>query len=209
MNVINNDLKLQLKNIKNYINKKYHIYLENNKIIILDQIPSTNDYLLKCANNTNHQLIFCIAEQQTAGKGQFDRVWFSPNNNIYLSLLWRFNCNLKELTKLSQQIAITLNNTLNKYGILGSIIKWPNDILYNNRKLAGILIETIGKPNNNYCYAVIGVGLNVNLPKKLPLDSGLSLTKIIDIAEIIKQTPDRNKLTGMLIEGLLETVLKY
>ena len=104
---------------------------------------------------------------------------------------------------------MAVNNTLKKYGINNSIIKWPNDILCKNRKLAGILIETCSKPNNNACTAVIGVGLNVNLPKRLPIDSNIYLDNIIDVAEIIQTTPDRNKLTGILIESLLELLLQY
>lgn len=200
---------LTLQSIKNYINPQYHNYFTEEQVKIVDQIDSTNDYLLKLVNKNDNKIMFCLAESQTSGKGQFNRIWFSPKNNIYLSLLWLFKCNLNKLTTLSEEIAKSLNNSLNKYGVLESYIKKPNDILYQNRKLAGILIETIGKPTHNYCYAIIGLGVNVNLPRPLPLNSGLSLTKIIDIAEIIQKQPNINKLTGIIIEGLLTTVLKY
>lgn len=201
--------KLDLTLIKHHINPKYHSYFNENQVKLLEEIDSTNNYLLKLVNNSHNTILFCLAETQTSGKGQFDRIWFSPKNNIYLSLLWRFACNLNKLNKLSENIAISLNNSLNKYGISGSYIKKPNDILYQDRKLAGILIETVGKPNHNYCYAVIGVGVNVNLPKPLPLNSELSLAKIIDIAEIMQKQPNINQLTGIIIEGLLITVLNY
>ncbi len=202
-------ITLDLTKIKANINQKYHIYLDNNKIIIFDEIISTNTYLLKFAHDLNNKIIICLAETQTGGKGQFERSWFSPRNNIYLSLLWHFNFNANQLAGLSWSVAVAVNNTLKKYGINNSIIKWPNDILCKNRKLAGILIETCSKPNNNACTAVIGVGLNVNLPKRLPIDSNISLDNIIDVAEIMQTTPDRNKLTGILIESLLESLLQY
>ena len=203
---------LEITKIKAYIHQKYHIYLNNNKILIFDEIISTNTYLLQCANKPNNNVVICLAETQTAGRGRFEHSWFSPPNNIYLSLLWHFNFPSNQLPGLSWSIATAINNTLKKYGINDSIIKWPNDILWKDRKLAGILIEACTKPNNNSCIAVIGVGLNVNLPKPLPLDANISLTdkyNIIDVAEIIQTTPDRNQLTGMLIESLLESVIKY
>ena len=202
---------LEITKIKANINQKYHIYLDNNKIVIFDEINSTNTYLLQCANKPNNNIVICLAETQTAGRGRFEHSWFSPRNNIYLSLLWHFNFPSNQLPGLSWSIATAVNNTLKKYGINDSIIKWPNDILCKDRKLAGILIETCSKPNNNACIVVIGVGLNVNLPKPLLLDN-VSLTNkynIIDVAEIIQITPDRNKLTSMLIECLLESVLQY
>jgi BirA family transcriptional regulator, biotin operon repressor / biotin---[acetyl-CoA-carboxylase] ligase len=198
---------LNITKIKNYISPKYYNYLENNKIIILDTIDSTNSYLLNHAIDNN--TLICLAETQTNGRGRLERTWFSPPNNIYLSLLWHFNHNINQLSNLSIEVAVAVNRILRKLGVIDSTIKWPNDILWHNRKLAGILIETRVNTNNNTCYAVIGVGLNVNLSKNLLLNANITIEQIVDLTEIMQSTPERNKLAGMLIEAILTTVLNY
>lgn len=203
---------LNIAKIKNYISPKHYSYLENNKIIILDTIDSTNSYLLNLASDNNKSLI-CLAETQTNGRGRLDRAWFSPPDNIYLSLLWHFNYNINQLSNLSIEVAVAINNILRKLGVIDSIIKWPNDILWHNRKLSGILIETRVNATNNTCYAVIGVGLNINLSKNLLLNSNIAanvnIDQTVDLTEIMQITPERNKIAGMLIEAILITVLNY
>ena len=74
--------------IKAYIDQKYHKYLQPENIACFKELPSTNSYLLECANKKNNSLIFCLAEKQTAGRGRRNRIWESPNGNIYLSILF-------------------------------------------------------------------------------------------------------------------------
>lgn len=194
---------IQIEVIKSYIEQKYHKYLQPQNIAYFKEIPSTNSYLLDCANKKNNSLIFCLAEKQTAGRGRCNRIWESPDGNIYLSILWSFDTDRSRLSGLSLAVAIAVNRALKKYGIQDANLKWPNDILYKGSKLAGILIETTPTINNKSIAVVIGVGININLPNiKEQINA-------IDIISIIKHKPDRNLLIGLLINAILEVMLIF
>ncbi|MGE3920635.1 MAG: biotin--[acetyl-CoA-carboxylase] ligase [Gammaproteobacteria bacterium] len=106
---------------------------------ILSTVTSTNDYL-KSRKNTN-EFDFCIAEQQTEGRGRFNRAWFSPfAENIYLSCSWQLHCDVSELSGISLIIGMIVIDTLHAYGLdVPFKVKWPNDVYYNKQKVAGSL----------------------------------------------------------------------
>jgi BirA family transcriptional regulator, biotin operon repressor / biotin---[acetyl-CoA-carboxylase] ligase len=186
-----------------YISAPHKQYL--NKTIIFDELPSTNSYLLgQAKTDPNCKECICLAESQTAGRGRLGRRWVSPYaRNILLSLLWHFVKEPDELGGLSIAIAVTVVEALKHYGIKQDIkVKWPNDIMWQGCKLAGILIEVSGEAHHAY-NTVIGIGLNVNMPEKFGQDIGQSWC---DIAQITNTTPQRNKLIGMLIDQLLTTM---
>ncbi len=164
-------------------------------IIHLESVDSTNKYALELLKeNRVFEGTVIMAQNQFAGKGQRNNVWQSePGKNITLSIVL-FPKNLKAenqfyLTQfvslaLNELIETSLNNTEN------CRIKWPNDIYYGDKKLAGVLIENTLR--NNFIYStVIGIGLNVN---QVNFDSSLlnatSLTNIsgkaIDIEALCK-----------------------
>lgn len=175
-------------------------------IEIFDVMASTNDHLK--SQNGNHQKIrVCLAEHQTAGRGQFGRTWFSPYaQNIYLSLLWYFHGTLKEIAKLSVYIATAVATVLRKYGIHEPIhIKHPNDVLVRGKKISGCLIET-QQENKQLIKVVIGIGLNVNMEKT---DENFIPQSWIDIAQLVSETPDRNNLAAMLIDEVIDVLLSY
>lgn len=197
---------LDKEKIGQYLTAPHKKYLD--KIVIFDEIPSTNSYLIELAKNTpNCGERICLAEGQTAGRGRLGRQWFSPYaKNIYLSLLWHFAKEPHELGGLSIAVAVATLEALQRYGIRQDIkLKWPNDILWQQRKLAGILIEISGVAHN-VCGAVIGIGLNVNISKALGQNIGQPWC---DVAEIINATPQRNKLVGLLIDQLLTAVALF
>lgn len=206
-----------------------------------DPIPIISSYtndLYKTHNthNTSSPLIFaanraCFAERQTKGRGRLGRKWSSPfAKNIYLSLLWHFPKELCELSGLSLAIATAIIKTLNKFDInnqdLG--LKWPNDVLYQNQKLAGILIELNGE-SHNVSRAVIGVGLNIltangtskyshNLHNLHNLHNPHifhnSHPHNIDqpwttVQSILGAIPDRNHVSGILLNELIKTCLLF
>lgn len=123
-------------------------------------IDSTNSYVLRQTDIAGH---VCLAEAQTAGRGRRGREWYSPfAQNIYMSLGWGFDTGVAALEGLSLAVGVALVRALEKLGISGVSLKWPNDVLYQDKKLAGILIEMMGDPAG-YCRVVIGVGLNVRM----------------------------------------------
>lgn len=195
---------LNARTIKKFLPSDYHLYLQKTKIF--DEINSTNTYLLEQASQGLKGPQFCLAESQHSGRGRFNREWLSPfGKNIYLSLLWHFPGDLSTLSGLSLVIAIAIIQALNKYGIEDICLKWPNDVLWNNHKLAGTLIELRGE-SNTACDAVIGIGLNVELPKLL---KRAIKQPIADLSEIIKKQPERNKLIALLIESLIDTLTLF
>jgi BirA family biotin operon repressor/biotin-[acetyl-CoA-carboxylase] ligase len=170
------------------------------RIEIFESISSTNDYL-KAQNCDHDKIHICLAEEQTAGRGQFDRTWISPKaQNIYLSLLWYFAGELAQLSELSVKTAHAVKACLQKYGITESIhIKHPNDVLVRNKKICGCLIET-QRENQNYIKVIIGIGLNVQMNST---DSELISQPWIDVAQLCDHQPDRNQLAGILIDEVI------
>lgn len=130
---------------------------------IHEQIPSTNSYLSELVHKGAPSGVVCFAEQQTAGKGRRGRCWVSPyGNNVYVSILWRFQQGPAAISALSLAVGVAVIRTLKQYSIPGIGLKWPNDIYWRDKKLGGILIEVSGE-NQGPCAAVIGLGLNLYL----------------------------------------------
>jgi len=177
------------------------------KIEILDNIPSTNDYLLHSLQARPNKNYACFAEKQTHGKGRRGRTWIAPfAKNIYLSVLWRFPQDPSALSGLSLAIAVSIIETLKHYTTTQELgIKWPNDVLYKNHKLAGILVELAGESNDN-CSAVIGVGLNVDMPNA----SHQYITQPwADLQNMTQTIVDRNEVAGLLLSHLVNTLILF
>ncbi|MCP5442188.1 MAG: bifunctional biotin--[acetyl-CoA-carboxylase] ligase/biotin operon repressor BirA [Chromatiaceae bacterium] len=169
---------------------------------VLEQIGSTNSYLLTKAAGKLESGHVCLAEQQTGGRGRQGRVWISPyGNNIYLSIFWRFNLDLAALSGLSLAAGVFVVRTLNQLGIMDIGLKWPNDILWHNRKLAGLLIEVSGE-QGGASNVVLGLGLNCRI-------SGIHGNSIeqpwTDLATVTEgKTISRNLLASMLVDALID-----
>ena len=121
------------------------------------EIDSTNTYL-KNTYRLLDNFTFASADYQSQGKGRNDRVWSSePGENLMFSFLIKNEELMKKSTILSILTGVEVAKEIEKYGIDNVSIKWPNDVLVNDKKVCGILLE--GQIPN---YLVIGVGLNVN-----------------------------------------------
>lgn len=129
---------------------------------LLDSVDSTNAELMRqLAVPDDSRIRVCIAEQQTSGKGRRGREWVSPYaQNVYLSLAVPFSEGAQKLEGLSLLVGLVLVETLDACGFQRCGVKWPNDILMDGRKLAGILVEIAGDLTSD-CVVVIGVGINV------------------------------------------------
>jgi BirA family biotin operon repressor/biotin-[acetyl-CoA-carboxylase] ligase len=134
---------------------------------VVPECDSTNARLLARAEAGAGSGTVIAAERQTAGRGRMGRAWFSaPGDSLTFSLLWRFPRGT-QLGGLSLAVGVALADTLRSLGVSGVALKWPNDLLLDGRKLAGVLIELVsGAPHA----AVIGVGLNLRLPADMPED---------------------------------------
>ncbi|MDH5371203.1 MAG: biotin--[acetyl-CoA-carboxylase] ligase, partial [Gammaproteobacteria bacterium] len=149
-----------------------------------------------------------MAEQQSNGQGRRGRTWVSPFAcNLYLSLLWRFPFGPAQLGCLSLFIAVAIIRVLNKIGVSDAGVKWPNDIYWQNKKLAGILLEMRGEATGPSA-VVIGIGLNLNQSIKM---NKTDVTKAInqpwvDLETIIGEKIDRNYFSALVITSLFDVL---
>ena len=136
------------------------------KIQFYEELSSTNEFGIKNLAEINDKTVL-LAKTQTNGYGRFDRNWVSDNpENIYASFILKPDIKLGEnsvISNLTQYLSVILCKTLEKYG-LKPAIKWPNDVLVNNKKIAGILAQTSIK-GNSAAGVVLGIGINVNMPE--------------------------------------------
>ena len=134
-------------------------------IDLLPSCDSTNAVLLARAEAGAPSGTVVIAEEQTAGRGRRGRSWFSsPGDSLTFSLLWRFAAGTAP-AGLSLAAGVAVARALQKVGAGDTALKWPNDILKEGRKLGGILVELVpGAPHA----AVIGIGINLQLPPGMP-----------------------------------------
>jgi BirA family biotin operon repressor/biotin-[acetyl-CoA-carboxylase] ligase len=177
---------------------------------IFDSIDSTNTHLLNQVRSElrlpKAQCRICLSEMQTAGRGRRGRNWVSPfGHNIYLSMLREFPSGAKSLDGLSLVVSLILLKTLQRYGIQDLGLKWPNDLVVNRRKLAGVLLELSGD-TLGACHVVIGAGLNVKL---LTADMRDVTQPWITLLELGFQLERRNQLVASLIEDLVAGVDKF
>jgi BirA family biotin operon repressor/biotin-[acetyl-CoA-carboxylase] ligase len=159
---------------------------------------------LEQAKKENSDGWFCFAETQTKGRGRLGRSWFSPAGaNIYCSLSWRFPVS-QNLSGLSLAVAVILGDVLRKYGVFqGVFFKWPNDIIFAKRKLAGILCESL-PAKNEFTVVVIGIGVNLQFPNSAAVEKDW-----IDLHEITQSTIQRNLFAGLLVDELLQQLTRF
>jgi len=163
--------------------------LFTNNHIKLEAINSTNEYALSLKETPAFkQGLVVTANYQSGGKGQRGKAWESnANENLLLSVVIEPNINSNNQAVISKIVALSVCDLLKSLG-LNPKIKWPNDILVNKQKIAGILIQNKLK-GNLISHSVIGIGLNINqlnfeeyLPKATSLQ--LLLSKEFDIDKI-------------------------
>ena len=168
------------------------------------QIDSTSSALLRAAAAGAPDLCVCLAETQSAGRGRRGRAWQSPlGGNVYFSLLKRFAHGMGALSGLSLVAGIALVEALHDCGVAGLGLKWPNDVLADGRKLAGILVE-LGGEFLGPCHAVIGIGVNVHLPHAHGIDQ-----PYVDLATLRAPPPSRNLVVAQLLTRLCAALERF
>ena len=131
------------------------------QIQFFDTITSTNDVLKRMALQGAPQGSVLVADSQTGGRGRLGRTFLSPSGvGIYLSVLLRPRCMPRELMHLTCASACAACTAIEQSVGFRPGIKWTNDIVYQKRKLAGILTELGLNQDGSVCYAIIGIGIN-------------------------------------------------
>ncbi len=200
---------LQLLSIKEI---EYHLTAQTGQLLkgleIHDLIASTNSYLLQKVQQTHETGVACFAEYQSAGKGRRGRDWVSPfGSNIYLSILWRYQNGPAAIAGLSLAVGVAVVRALNELGVEDVGLKWPNDIYWQAKKLAGILIEVSGE-SGGPCHAVIGLGLNCFIP---PKEAGAINQAWVDLNTIFgeKSYTLRNRLAAVLLNHMVPVIAEF
>lgn len=172
---------------------------------IVDSIDSTNAALLRATDTAPH--CHClVAEHQSAGRGRRGRVWQSVlGGSLTCSIRWRFNQGIATLAGLSLAVGVALIRSLNQLGCAGVQLKWPNDVLSQQRKLAGILIEVQGDMNGP-SVAIIGIGINMQLPTATREHIDQAVT---DIQEVLGAPLSRNTLLATLLTQLADVMDEF
>lgn len=175
------------------------------KLEVHDHLPSTNTYLMQ--NISAQTRTICVATNlQTHGRGRRGRAWQAGlGASLTFSLLWRFQCGAATLSGLSLAVGIALIRTLHAMGFKNAQLKWPNDILIDGEKLAGILIELQGDMDGP-SMAVIGVGINLNLPPHLKQQIDQPAT---DLTSTSTHTINPNLMLGMLLNNMAKTLSDF
>lgn len=132
-------------------------------IHVHDSVDSTNTALMAAALNGAVDGTLICTEHQQSGKGRRGRQWHSVlGGSLTFSVLWRFENGLQSLSGLSLAVGLAIARAVNRHSRHPVRLKWPNDVLVDYRKLAGILVEVQGDMHGA-AFAVVGVGLNVRM----------------------------------------------
>jgi BirA family biotin operon repressor/biotin-[acetyl-CoA-carboxylase] ligase len=130
------------------------------KIVKFKKVSSTQDIAKKLAER-NIKEVIVVAEEQTSGRGRYGRTWFSPIGGLWFSILLRPNIVPMDSIKLMALAGLAITKAIRDFAHLPALIKWPNDVYINDKKICGILIES-SIEDNRLKYIIIGIGLNVN-----------------------------------------------
>ena len=139
--------------------------LIGSECMVFDEIDSTNRETMRQAEAGADEGLVIIANRQTSGRGRLGRSWHTAeNDSLALSILLRPDISPEKVPQLSLLTAVALHKALSQF-VPGAGIKWPNDIMHNGAKIAGILTEMRGEPGQVHA-VVIGIGVNIRRPAK-------------------------------------------
>ncbi len=168
------------------------------------QTGSTNVDLMQRVTSLSRPLLL-VADRQTAGRGRAGRPWrTTPQDCLTFSLAWRFERPLHALLGLPLAVGVALAEALEVFGVAPQL-KWPNDVLRDGAKLAGILIETAADGRRgDATWAVIGIGLNLAVPQGLEQE----LQRAIGAAPEL-QKPPRETVLAIITSALVDVLTEF
>lgn len=171
-------------------------------LYVLDEVDSTNTEVLRQISAGASGIPVAIADCQTLGRGRRGRSWSSPRGeNLYLSAGLTFHGGFAVLDGLSLVLGVAVAEALEKLGVPGVRLKWPNDIFLPEGKLGGILVELQGELQEGVVRVVAGIGLNVHMNRADDVDQAWS--------SLARHNPEggwsRNKMASTLISALLDS----
>lgn len=173
------------------------------KIFYYETLPSTMDVAMELGLKGVPEGTIVLTESQTKGKGRLGREWHSPKyKGIYVSLVLRPDILPRETSVLTLVAAVGVCEAIKEVTGVSPQIKWPNDILINNRKLGGILTELNAEMDKVF-FAVIGIGINVNNDNRSLCDGAVSLK------EHIGERQNRTRILRQVLFSIEENYLSF
>lgn len=175
------------------------------EMIVLNETRSTNTDLLN-RHVTASPLVCLAAEYQTSGRGRRGKQWEATlGGSLTFSVRWISPLGIAALSGLSLAVGVAVRRALQRCGVEDARLKWPNDILWQDKKLAGILIEVQGE-SMGPAIVVIGIGINVQLPDDVRANIDQPVT---DLHEITGHSIDRNHLLAEILNALYDILLEF
>lgn len=170
-----------------------------------DESPSTNAVLVERARQGAPTGTALLCELQTAGRGRRGARWHSGlGDALTFSLLWRFDASPAALGGLSLAVGVACARALERLGVRGMALKWPNDLVRDGAKLGGILIE-LGGEAHGACTAVIGIGVNVRLHERVRAAVDQPVTDLAAGGAV----PKRDELAAALLAATAEAARTF
>ncbi|MDP3804615.1 MAG: biotin--[acetyl-CoA-carboxylase] ligase [Candidatus Omnitrophota bacterium] len=172
-------------------------------VLSYKKVDSTNDIAYSLAEKGAKEGTVILADEQTKGRGRLGRSWASPSRaGIYLSCILRPKIAPSEIPRITLLAAVALAKAIRGLTGLSATIKWPNDILINDKKVSGILTEMKAE-QDKVDFIILGIGVNVNTPPK-NLPKGASSIKEEMMKDNRQEAVSRVELTQRILENLEE-----
>ncbi|MBV7316453.1 bifunctional biotin--[acetyl-CoA-carboxylase] ligase/biotin operon repressor BirA [Shewanella sp. NIFS-20-20] len=160
-----------------------------NRCFYFNQIDSTNGFVLQHVNELERGDI-CVAECQSGGRGRRGKAWLSPyGSHLYFTQYWQTAGNMAQLMGLSLIVGCSVVTVLERLGVTGLGLKWPNDVYLDGKKLSGILVELQGQADGG-CHLAIGIGINLFMPQQIGAHIDQPWSDLSDIVPVL----DKNRL---------------
>lgn len=184
----------------NFIKRELGTKFIGKRVIHYASVASTMEMAKKLAREGAEEGTVVIADEQTSGRGRLGRVWLSPKGSLALSII--LHPSSKQLPQLVMLTSVAVARSIKQLTGLKAVIKWPNDILINNKKVGGILIETEVE-GDVVKFAIAGIGVNVNVDLS-------SIPDILTVATSVSQELGREiPLTDFVVTLLTEVERLY
>ena len=174
--------------------------MEISSIHVFTEQVSTNRYLLEQAPPEPGSLAICLAEFQSAGRGRRGRSWNAPlGGGLCLSVAWQFADVPRELPALTLAVGVAARQSIKATAGIDTALKWPNDLVFADRKLGGILVE-LKVEAHGACHVVAGLGINVSMPAEMLAQVSDWPGGAIDLNQATNGTPpSRTELAAQII----------
>ena len=184
-----------------------HVIAGSLDIEIVDEIDSTNSYLKESHTIKDESIKVVIAKKQTAGRGQRHKQWIPEyNTGLWMSVALDIKNKYNPAT-IPLVAGVAIANELSALGVKQIGLKWPNDLIYENQKLGGILVESVPQ-KNNLRRIIIGLGINTRLPKSVEKIICSNFNPIA-LESIIKGTVEINMLCANIIKSLNHSIRQF